>query len=360
VRFRRARTLVMTYYPGQIGVHNFLTKTRFGCSLEALDFLSKLDDWHTEEQIVEYFPKYDRVGLAAQVAELAANHAIVVEGTAQATLDQKFRDSWPWGMVGGYYHFTTRNTTFAPDADQLDMVNRRRASGEAPPDWYESNRSRERVVALPAADADSGALSLMRRRRSERSFSHAAIDLRALADCLYAGNGIVGFRDTPEYGRLPISMTPSLGGSNPYELYVYAAKVQDLERGFYHYAGLEHDLAYVHAGPRDVSEMFGGQAWISAAPAIIFLVAHFRRTAWRHHLAMAYRSVLMEAGHIAQNIALAASSVGLSAVSIGSLKQSMIESFLLTPEIEASVILGVALGQPAVEQQDSSAAEDAS
>jgi SagB-type dehydrogenase family enzyme len=149
-----------------------------------------------------------------------------------------------------------------------------------------------------------------------------------------------------DYGRLPITMTPSGGARNPFELYVYARKVAGLKTGFYHYAALARDLGLVRAGRVDVPEMLGGQQWPAQASAIVFLVAHFPRTMWKYHLPMAYRIVMMEAGFICQNIALAATYHGLSAVPSGALKESVIESYLGTPPLEAGVVFTMSLGRP--------------
>ncbi len=45
MKFRRPATLVATFEDGQIVLHNFLTRDRFACSAEYLEFLAKLDEW---------------------------------------------------------------------------------------------------------------------------------------------------------------------------------------------------------------------------------------------------------------------------------------------------------------------------
>ena len=120
-------------------------------------------------------------------------------------------------------------------------------------------------------------------------------------------------------------VTPSGGARNPFELYVYARNVTGLEPGFYHYAALDHDLGLVRAGQVEIAALLGGQSWPGRAAAVVFLVAHFPRSMWKYHLAPAYRVVVIEAGFISQNIALAATEHGLSAVPSGALTQPMIE-----------------------------------
>ena len=47
-------------------------------------------------------------------------------------------------------------------------------------------------------------------------------------------------------------------------------------------------------------------------PAVIFLVAELRRTSWKDNDPNAYRVVLIEAGHIAQNMMLACANNNLT------------------------------------------------
>jgi SagB-type dehydrogenase family enzyme len=92
--------------------------------------------------------------------------------------------------------------------------------------------------------------------------------------------------------------------------------------------------------------MLGGQKWPEDASAIVFLVAHFPRTMWKYHLPMAYRIVMMEAGFICQNMALAATHHGLSAVPSGALKETVIEGYIGNTAIESAVVFSLSIGRP--------------
>ena len=63
-------------------------------------------------------------------------------------------------------------------------------------------------------------------------------------------------------------------------------------------------------------------------PCIIFLVAYLERTMWKYSDSNAYRVVLIEAGHIGQNIMLAATQAGLSACPTAALAHSAIKDLL--------------------------------
>lgn len=353
MEFRRAATLTITFETGQLAVHNFLTKDRFTCSAECLDFLSQLDDWQPAGKMFEYFPDYDRSSLVQQFTRLVEFNALVVKGTPQAELDEKYRTEWQWGAVAGFYHFDARNTPFLVGEGVREFMRQRKTWRPSPP-LHQSNAHALQKIALPVTDLQEEPFALMRKRRSMRIFTDEAISLQNLADCLFAGNGIVEFHKDDDFGHLPITMTPSGGARNPYELYVYARNVINLEPGFYHYAALERDLGLVRPGEVDVSEMLGGQQWPTRSAAIIFLVAHFPRCMWKYHLANGYRVVLMEAGFIGQNIALAATYHGLSAIPSGAFAESVIESYIDAPIVESSVILSLIMGVPEPGQESHS------
>jgi SagB-type dehydrogenase family enzyme len=152
---------------------------------------------------------------------------------------------------------------------------------------------------------------------------------------------------------VPQKMTPSGGSRNPYEAYVYVLDVEGMTPGIYHYSALEHSLGLVSSPPLPrPSEMLGWQKWTDDAAAVVFLVAHYSRTMWKYPHPMAYRAVLIEAGHIAQNIMIAATSHGLTANPTALFRDSMIESCLQLESVLQAVNYAVLLGRPASAKPD--------
>lgn len=344
LKFRRAATLVASFEDGRIVLNNFLTREQFACSAEWLEFLAKLDDWQDAGKLFTHFQDTDRASLAEQMARLVEAKVLLVKGTPEAELDEIYRREWLWGASAGFFHFSVRDTRFVSGKPVRAFMRKLKAES-ASPKLYQSNAGR-RITKLPATDIQREPFALMRRRRSKRQFADKALPLGQLADCLFAGNGIVGFNEYSDFGRLPTTMTPSGGARNPFELYVYARHVDGLKAGFYHYDGLRHDLGLVRAGKVDVPSILGTQKWPAKAAAIVFLVAYFPRTMWKYRLPIAYRVVMMEAGFIGQNIALAATHHGLSAVPSGALGTSKIEAYLGTPAVESAVVLSLNIGRP--------------
>ncbi|WP_243682130.1 nitroreductase family protein, partial [Sinorhizobium medicae] len=90
--------------------------------------------------------------------------------------------------------------------------------------------------------------------------------------------------------------------------------------------------------------VLGGQDWFSGASALILLVANFARTAWKYRHPAGFRGVLIEAGHIAQNMLLAATANGLVATPTCALDDNVIEIMLDIDPVMQSPIYAVAVG----------------
>ena len=102
------------------------------------------------------------------------------------------------------------------------------------------------------------------------------------------------------------------------------ARRRGLEPGFYHYSACDHDLGGSKPTTAETLELVGGQDWADEMPCLIILCAMLDRTMWKYDDANAYRVVLIEAGHIGQNIMLAATSIGLSACPTAALNHTTI------------------------------------
>lgn len=168
------------------------------------------------------------------------------------------------------------------------------------------------VVQLPDPEYD-GDLSLeatISARRSVREWGPEAITLDELGQLLWAAQGI-----TAEWGG---RSAPSAGGTYPLEMYALASTVDGLEPGVYRYRPHDHQLVLTIDGDRrdDLAQVSLGQASVGTAPLNLVVAAVPERTAEQYG-GRAERYVALEAGHVAQNVALQAVSLGLGSVPIG-------------------------------------------
>ncbi len=132
-------------------------------------------------------------------------------------------------------------------------------------------------------------------------------------------SGSYGFESTIDSIKWNFRTTPSGGGLFPVEMYCLINNVKDIPQGIYLYNTNLHSLEQIKE--KDIKEDL-----IKMVPTLldsinncafcIVLSATFQRIKFKYK-ERAYRFVLLEAGHIAQNILLASESEGYGALPIG-------------------------------------------
>ncbi|MBZ9981757.1 MULTISPECIES: SagB/ThcOx family dehydrogenase [unclassified Mesorhizobium] len=342
MKMRSAKTLV--FYPGanKVTACNFLTRSVFECSSEVIGLLASWDKWASAAEIARDHG-WSRSELDAVIPQLLDFSALVTAGSQLAEQESQFSGQWNWGIPTALMHFCVQDSEFMT-IEQAEARQIERAGHTVQPDLVLRNSAA--AIRLPDALDDNELIALMAQRRTNRTAAAPTITAKQLSDCLFAGMGITG--ETSNYvGALPLGMTPSGGARNPYEAYVVAPAVEGLEPGVYHYSAVGHDLERISANhlPK-VSELVGGQEWADPMPCLVLLCARLDRTMWKYEDANAYRVVLIEAGHIGQNMMLAATRHGLSACPTAALSHSAIKRLLGLDRLTDAPIYALTLSIP--------------
>lgn len=327
---------------------NFLTKSVFQLSHDLVAFLGGMTEWQRFDAILRSMQGTPAEDVATAVKTLVALSAIVEEGSSLARMEEEFQGSWTWSTPTALLHFCLKNPDHMTMVESQDLQRQKAAASEQPA-LYTRNDGFEVVEALPEPLQENDLLQLMARRRTVRAAAAPSITLKQLSDSLFAGLGITGETHNG-IARLPLKMTPSGGARNPYEAYVYARAVDGLAPGFYHYSAIDHTLGLVRDDRLpEPAALVGGQLWANEMPCVIFLCADFGRTMWKYDDANAYRVVLIEAGHIGQNIMLAATANGLTACPTAALSHAIIEEHLGMSGLTRAPVYALTLCVPGVE-----------
>ena len=165
--------------------------------------------------------------------------------------------------------------------------------------------SQGKQIVLPAPMLE-GKMSLeqaIAKRRSVRAFTDQTLTLKEIGQLCWAGQGITD----RQRGR---RASPSAGALYPIELYVVTADGVD------RYLPDKHELQRYLAGDYRKALASASQSTVAAAPACIVIAGDFDRTA-RKYRDRAERYCWLEAGHIAQNILLQATTLDLAGVPMG-------------------------------------------
>jgi SagB-type dehydrogenase family enzyme len=202
-------------------------------------------------------------------------------------------------------------------------------------------------VTLPDV-ADSELLALLRRRASCREYQLAPMSLKTFATILKCAYGITRISQLPKIGGAHFRTVPSAGGLFPLELYVLAREVETIADGIYHYNVRRHAVELVRHGRwfAEMDKMMVTAPFIANANLIFFLSAVFNRTQKKYG-PRGYRYILLEAGHVAQNLCLAATGQNLGSLCMGGYIDSQLNRFMEYDGVSEAVVYSVAVGQPA-------------
>jgi SagB-type dehydrogenase family enzyme len=332
---RTSSALVFSLTDEAVVGFNFLQKSAFEGTGALLDMLASQMDW-SDAGLGDDRPFID-LG------------ALIEDSTEQADREREYAEKWAWGLPAALFHFSVQGNSFQT-LEQSEAKQLAKADRIGLPPLHLDNCGYQTVTALAKPAARTDLISLMARRRSARETSDAPVMLQAVSDILFAGMGINGSVKNA-VTALPLSMTPSGGGRNPYEAYLVARKVDGLAPGIYHYSAMDHTLGRLAAElPEKLGDLVGSQDWADDMSCIIVLAAFFERTMWKYDDPNAYRVVLIEAGHIGQNMLLAVTDAGLSACPTAALShEPLFDALELPSRITCAPIYAIALGSPKAE-----------
>lgn len=191
---------------------------------------------------------------------------------------------------------------------------------------------------MPAVGMDL--VTAMTQRRSQRTYNpRSLLSLEQLSQILSLAQGIT-------WKERAFRTVPSSGALYPLELYPIVHRVQGLEPGLYHHAIQHHQLELLKPGDLRQPLIRAGlnQDFLGEANVCFVVSGIFQRTRWKYH-ERTYRYVLMEAGHLGQNLYLAATALGLGVCGIGAFFDEPLNQLLDIDGVEEAALYLVTLGR---------------
>ena len=231
---------------------------------------------------------------------------------------------------------------------QFDFSTTAQNRGASPPTQQKPYPTDARIVALPGPErfGELGAaslLSLLRSRRSVRRYADEPLSLAELAFLLWATQGV-----TANPGpAVTMRTVPSAGARHAFETYLYCRRVEGLEEGIWRYLPLEHRLLFEFSEPglgARISAACLGQRFVSQGAATFFWSVLPSRMEWRYGPA-AHRVLPLDAGHVCQNLYLAAEAIGAGACAVGAYDQQALDTLLRLDGEEEFVIYLAPVGK---------------
>jgi len=169
-------------------------------------------------------------------------------------------------------------------------------------------------------------LSAMTNRESRRNFSIVPLSLTELAFLLWSTQGI---RSMAAPG-VALRTVPSAGARHSFETYLFVRNVLDLDNGLYRYLPVEHELLSLgkveRMEPRLVEACLGQGFVGSAAVTFVWSTIPYRME-WRY-AHCAHRVILMDAGHVCQNLYLACEAIGAGTCAVAAYDQERVDGLI--------------------------------
>jgi len=173
---------------------------------------------------------------------------------------------------------------------------------------------------------DTGLITAIAARKSVRRFKDESLSLEELAFLLWATQGI-----TQRVNQATARRTvPSAGSRHAFETYLRVADVDSLEPGVYRYLPLEHALLFEHSVENSSARLDQAtlnQRFIASAPVAFIWTTIPYRMEWRYDRA-AHRVILMDAGHVCQNLYLACQAIGAGTCAVAAFDQDRMDEFV--------------------------------
>jgi len=307
--------------------------------------LSVCGDWMRARELKSRLRQVAGVRVDALLRSMV-DHRLLVRSDDPGDPRERAADTWgAWNPAAGFFHQSTKNVPIAADRTAREHELHRKYEQKGTPAKIK-RYPRARTVALPRVETSGEFTSVLTARRTWRWFSPEPVRLADIATLLQLTCGVQRIEQSVGLGPVHLKTSPSSGARQPLEAYLLAVNVSGLAAGLYHYVPDRHQLELVKRGAsrKTVADYVPGQPWYEPAAALLILTAVFERTQWRYPFARAYRSVLLEAGHVIQTFCLVATWLGLAPFCTGRFSDAVIERELKIDGITESYVYSAGIG----------------
>lgn len=206
-----------------------------------------------------------------------------------------------------------------------------------------ARRGQASTITLPAATLPQKRLGdVVATRRSERRFAERPLNLEEVSALLQTAYGVTG--DGP--GEVRLRSVPSGGALFPLDVYVAALAVTGLEQRLHHFDPLRSTVELL--GPVSRAQLEPITPYpelVATASAVVFITATFWRSRFKYGQ-RGYRFALLEAGHVGQNLLLAATALGLATVPLGGFFDRQVNDLLEIDGLHEAALYVFPIGHP--------------
>ena len=180
-------------------------------------------------------------------------------------------------------------------------------------------------------------------RRSLRRYQEQPLSLEELSYLLWLTQGV------KEITRRPATLrtVPSAGARHAFETLLLVNRVDGLEPGLYRFAASQHALLRLDMPANIAQQVYEGcyeQGQVQNSAVTFLWVAVSERMTWRY-TERGFRYLLLDAGHVCQNLYLAAEALGCGVCAIAAYDDDRLNQVLSLDGDSQWVIYVASLGK---------------
>jgi SagB-type dehydrogenase family enzyme len=203
------------------------------------------------------------------------------------------------------------------------------------------------ILPAVASSIDCGLEEAIVRRASTRVFDREKkLSVSGLARLLFLSGGYTRRGAiSDEYQAEFYRAAPSAGACYPIVHYPIVLRVDELDAGVYRYAPRDHRVELIREGRFNeaLDSWTVGQSYLSDACVVIVLVGFADRVTPEFG-ERGYRYMLLEAGHIAQNLCLLSTAAGFGSVCVGGFVDAALNRLIGVDGVSRMALYCVAVG----------------
>ena len=202
-----------------------------------------------------------------------------------------------------------------------------------PPLQKEYDKDSEIIDLIPIAKIkirNDNLTQNIENRKSHRQYKDEPLTLEELSFLLWASQGVKSVYERNNKSYATLRTVPSGGARHPFETYLLINNVTGLKRGLYRYLAIEHKLMFIgeieNQSERIIDATLGQKFTGKAATVFIWSCIAYRGE-WRYNIA-AHKAMLLDAGHICQNLYLACEGIKAGTCAIAAYDQEKVDKII--------------------------------
>ncbi len=209
-------------------------------------------------------------------------------------------------------------------------------------------RENQELITIPGRESwktfrGTDLFDAISQRKSHRRFKSEGLNQAELSFLLWSTQGI---KKELAPGTA-VRTVPSAGCRHAFETYLLVNRVEGLKAGVYRYLPQEHALVLEYHDEDLVEKLTPatlGQAFIASAPVTFVWTAIPYRTEWRYTTS-AHRVILMDAGHVCQNLYLAAEAVECGTCAVAAYNQDLMDELVKVDGVDEFTVYMAPVGK---------------